>query len=381
VSAPAGSTLGRVVIAPGIANSNSELFLSENVSNTIGATLRYEGTLNQVQVLGRSNNADSLPHVIIERDTGNVGIATGSPTSKLDVNGTASASSLLSRGLVQASGEISTGLGLRFPDGTFQTSAAGLAAVPVVANNGFGGHTVSFDGVRDNVAQLTPEGFSVQRDAAGAITWTKYPTLRRRRTSNATWQTWAAGTGVPATLDLEMLNAGFTVVQQRWTFTIIAVRDYRWIVGDDGGPLEELTLEVSFTAPPAPLVVPGGTGAPSVEALYNVNSIANDATILAIGGTDLLFSRIDRDIQFTRVNATLRTRFLLRQNTRQGNFMASWWAANDQRAGQLRGRASVSGTLSTLTAISNARPVAYRVRVDTSRSELFEEFIIEASVP
>ncbi|MFN7886201.1 MAG: hypothetical protein ACK5Q4_12135 [Phycisphaerae bacterium] len=375
VSAPAGATLGRLIIAPGIANSNSELFLSENTSTSIGATLRYEGTVNQIQFLGRTSSIDSAPHMTIGRDSGNVGIGTTTPAAKLDVNGSAIFSDVKSRGDLVTGGE------LRFADGTIQRSAGTVTQPPVFANGSLGGHRASFDGVTDNLAQMLG-GFSFTRSASGVVSWTQYPTFQRRRTgSTSTWQSWAAGTAVPATLEIESLNATFVTVVQRWTMSIVSVREYQLIIGDDGGPLERITFEVTAFNPPAPLVV-NPTAPPSTEDLFGANNITLDATFPNIAGTDLDLSRIPRTINFTRSGAQLLTRFTSRQNAGQGGFMANWWAANDIRAGQIRGRNASSGALVTITSISQARLAAYSVRVDDStRLTLYEEFTIEAVTP
>jgi hypothetical protein len=92
----------------------------------------------------------------------------------------------------------------------------------------------------------------------------------------------------------------------------------------------------------------------------------------------LLLTRISKTIAFTRSGSQLITRFVVRQNTRQGGLFASWWTTNDARSGQIRGRNAVSGTLSTLLNFSQARLTEYTVRPDVSRGELFEDFSIEA---
>ncbi|HLP83952.1 MAG TPA: hypothetical protein VK157_06340 [Phycisphaerales bacterium] len=222
VSAPAGSTLGRLIIAPGIANSNSELFLSENTSTSIGGTLRYEGVLNQIQFLGRASSVDSAPHMTIGRDTGDVGVGTTTPAAKLDVNGT-----------------IRTSVGVVFPDGTTQAttaldpgktgSASGYPAGTTVA--------ITINGVAFANAKLMT-GFVFSRPIGGAAGLTERPVFRRPRTSDNTWYNWVdQGTGISGVSIVITVPSGGTM-----TYTLPGGRanGYRVRVGDDGLPFEEI---------------------------------------------------------------------------------------------------------------------------------------------
>ncbi len=230
VSAPAGATLGRLIIAPGIANSNSELFLSENTSTSIGATLRYEGALNQLQILGRAASVDTTPHVTINRDNGNVGIGTTTPAAKLDVVGT-----------IRATG------GVIFPDGTTQTTTALDPGKTGTASGYPVGTTVSItiNGTAFTDARLV-SGFAFSRSVGGAAGLTERPIFRRPRTSDNTWYNWVdLAIGISGASIVVTVPSGGTM-----TYTLPGGRAnaYRVRIGDDGLPFEEIDYSFAVSA-------------------------------------------------------------------------------------------------------------------------------------
>lgn len=226
VSAPAGATLGRLIVAPGIANSNSELFLSENTSTSIGATLRYEGVVNQIQFLGRAASTDSAPHMTIGRDSGDVGIGTTTPAAKLDVIGA-----------------IRTSSGIVFPDGTTQTTTALDPGKTGTASGYPVGTTVSItiNGVAFSNAKLI-SGFVFTRPVNGTAGLTERPVFRRPRTSDNSWYNWVdLGTIISGASIVVTVPSGGTMT---YTLPTGRANAYRIRIGDDGLPFEE--IECSF---------------------------------------------------------------------------------------------------------------------------------------
>ncbi|KPL19198.1 MAG: hypothetical protein AMJ92_04065 [candidate division Zixibacteria bacterium SM23_81] len=81
-------TLGSVMIAP---NSNvedvAELVLAEDNDGTYSMNLKYDGSVNQLQLFGKSGATLYGPHVVVKRDDGKVGIGTANPAADLHVDG------------------------------------------------------------------------------------------------------------------------------------------------------------------------------------------------------------------------------------------------------------------------------------------------------
>lgn len=85
------STLGSFLVAPNetVSGDDSQIFLAEDHDGTFGMVLRYDGGVNQLQVFGE-NLGLSGPHLVIERDSGDVGIKRSPAANDLEVEGTAS---------------------------------------------------------------------------------------------------------------------------------------------------------------------------------------------------------------------------------------------------------------------------------------------------
>jgi hypothetical protein len=81
------TALGSVMVTPNAAENSSQLVLSENLSGTFASIIRHDGGPNQLQFFGVNNGTDIGPHLVIQRDSGNVGIGTNNPAQKLVVVG------------------------------------------------------------------------------------------------------------------------------------------------------------------------------------------------------------------------------------------------------------------------------------------------------
>jgi hypothetical protein len=72
-----GSSPGSLIVTPGVPDSDAQLLLAENTSASLGGILRYDGSANQVQILGWESDVATAPHVVVGRANGNVGLGTG----------------------------------------------------------------------------------------------------------------------------------------------------------------------------------------------------------------------------------------------------------------------------------------------------------------
>jgi hypothetical protein len=74
------TSTGSVLLTPDTFGGQSELVLAENPDASFAMILRYAGgdTSNPLQILSRTSDVESLPLINIQRDSGNVGIGTGS---------------------------------------------------------------------------------------------------------------------------------------------------------------------------------------------------------------------------------------------------------------------------------------------------------------
>ncbi len=83
-------TTGMLAITPDASDSQSQILLAENTSASLGFILRYAGDVsgNPLYFIPLNSGASEGPPVLtLERNTGDVGIGTASPTAKLDVRG------------------------------------------------------------------------------------------------------------------------------------------------------------------------------------------------------------------------------------------------------------------------------------------------------
>lgn len=102
-----GSTsLGEMIVTPGTADSSAQIRLTENTSASLGAVMKYDGTANQWQVLGKNSNGETAPHVVVGRDNGRVGIGTTSPGGLLHVAGASGNQSVILPSDAIGTGEI-----------------------------------------------------------------------------------------------------------------------------------------------------------------------------------------------------------------------------------------------------------------------------------
>ncbi len=83
------SDVGELIVTPGTSDAHAQIRLTENTSASLGAVMKYDGTANQWQVLGRNGGGETAPHLVVGRDHGRVGVGTTSPADLLHVNGTA----------------------------------------------------------------------------------------------------------------------------------------------------------------------------------------------------------------------------------------------------------------------------------------------------
>lgn len=117
-----GSTeIASILIAPDEASSgkDSEILLSEDIDNTYGMSIKYDGGDNRMYFLGKNGTSISDPIIAVSRE-GNVGFGTGSPAEKFEVVTTSD--------IRTAS---FTGEGIGYLDATIfsnNTSTAGVAA-------------------------------------------------------------------------------------------------------------------------------------------------------------------------------------------------------------------------------------------------------------
>ena len=82
-------TLGQIIISPNESGSgdDAQIMLAEDNDATYGMTLNYDGGDNNLYISGKSMNNTYGPHLTIERNSGDIGMGTTSPTSTLHING------------------------------------------------------------------------------------------------------------------------------------------------------------------------------------------------------------------------------------------------------------------------------------------------------
>ena len=85
-------TLGTLMVAPNEAldGDNSQLLLAEDDDGTFGMAVAYNGTTNELQILGKTGTGFTTPHVVVARNSGNTGIKRSPTANDLEVEGTAS---------------------------------------------------------------------------------------------------------------------------------------------------------------------------------------------------------------------------------------------------------------------------------------------------
>lgn len=88
VRAPSGDTLAEFRIGPGVSESNSQLYLSENITGSFASIIRHNGADNRLEFLGVNGGAEVGPNMMVRRDSGFVGLGTAdNPVARLHVNG------------------------------------------------------------------------------------------------------------------------------------------------------------------------------------------------------------------------------------------------------------------------------------------------------
>ena len=72
------STLGSIIVAPNeLGNGdNAEIFLAEDHDATLGMKFLYDGSDNQLGIYGKTASTLNRPHMLINRDNGNMAIGT-----------------------------------------------------------------------------------------------------------------------------------------------------------------------------------------------------------------------------------------------------------------------------------------------------------------
>jgi hypothetical protein len=82
-------TLGALMVVPDELNSgeDAELILGEDRDATYHMKLKYDGGDNELQIFGQASTTTYGPHLVVERNTGDVGIGTSTPSEKLEVLG------------------------------------------------------------------------------------------------------------------------------------------------------------------------------------------------------------------------------------------------------------------------------------------------------
>jgi hypothetical protein len=78
---------GKVIVTPGVSDSQSQILLAENTSASLGMIIRYDGADNRLKIFRKSGLTIYDPHLVINRDNGYVGIGESSPSQALDVAG------------------------------------------------------------------------------------------------------------------------------------------------------------------------------------------------------------------------------------------------------------------------------------------------------
>jgi hypothetical protein len=88
--------LGTLLVTPNVTDSSAELRLTENHTATLGMLMRYNGSLNDLEVRGINSSGETGVHFFVDRDSGfagfptsaaRVGIGTASPAGQLHVSG------------------------------------------------------------------------------------------------------------------------------------------------------------------------------------------------------------------------------------------------------------------------------------------------------
>lgn len=85
-------TNGALLVAPNetLDGEDSQILLAEDHDGTFGMLFKYDGIANQLQILGKTAGGPTSPHLIMERNSGNVGIQRSPTANQLEVEGTAS---------------------------------------------------------------------------------------------------------------------------------------------------------------------------------------------------------------------------------------------------------------------------------------------------
>lgn len=225
------STLTGLVVDVGGANDGS-----------IGRGLRFGGSGSGEGVMSRRLGSDNVqglelltagtPRLSIT-NAGNIGIGTLTPGAKLDVAGTV------------------RGTAVQFADGSVQTRAAldpgrtgSRSGLPATAS-----YRVIVNGqTATGVTLAGPVSMETSYDANGQPTGTMEVTsfirLRRSAAGGTIWGAGFTNNVVFGDLSIELAQNGTPGAGPRATWAFGSTRSTAWrvMVGDDGGPVEEVTL-------------------------------------------------------------------------------------------------------------------------------------------
>jgi len=174
-------TLGSIWICPAETGSgaDSELLFAEDDNGTFGVKLRYNATDNQLEILGRENDADSAePMVVIARDSGRMSLGNnGVQLGKFTVNGSADTASNAI--------EVLAGAGPGMHVSSSSTSDSGVLVETSGASTSAIEGRATFNGVSGETTSSGANGSGVY-GLASPITGTSYGVFGEANSSSGT---------------------------------------------------------------------------------------------------------------------------------------------------------------------------------------------------
>lgn len=93
-----GASMGGIVVTPDIADTASQLLLAENTSASNAGIMRYNGTNNNIEFLGRAADVETEPNFSIARSSATATVGTATNPGRFNINGGAVALSVSSTG-------------------------------------------------------------------------------------------------------------------------------------------------------------------------------------------------------------------------------------------------------------------------------------------